>query len=285
MAGPDGARVPLVVEAVRSARVLHAHRVTGWPPTRWLSRFRADPLRRLHLGTGSGVGSRADGAGTAGGSEVDELVRTSVPPPGPAELARARAAVRHYVDAATTGAPDAWVLAARERTQAGEQTTLPDALDRAVGGTRVISARRPVWWSVVGVLQWLLCAVMIGGLIWLGVLAALGAMQMPVLDPPTWNGFPVPTLAALGGAVLGLLLAGLSRVAAAVGARRQARRATEHLREAVGRVAHEHVVAPVEQVLVRLRECRSAAQQAAAPRRRARGVQALLAAGRAKGRP
>ena len=279
------AGVPLVVEAVRSARVLHAHRVTGWPPTRWLSRFRADPLRRLHLGTGSGVGSRADGAGTAGGSEVDELVRTSVPPPGPAELARARAAVRHYVDAATTGAPDAWVLAARERTQAGEQTTLPDALDRAVGGTRVISARRPVWWSVVGVLQWLLCAVMIGGLIWLGVLAALGAMQMPVLDPPTWNGFPVPTLAALGGAVLGLLLAGLSRVAAAVGARRQARRATEHLREAVGRVAHEHVVAPVEQVLVRLRECRSAAQQAAAPRRRARGVQALLAAGRAKGRP
>ncbi|HEY3437220.1 MAG TPA: GTPase [Actinotalea sp.] len=281
----ESAGVPRVAEAVRSARALHAHQATGWPPTRWLSRLRADPLRRLHLGAGSGT--RSSGAAAAPGPatrHADELIRTSVPRPGPAELARARAAVRAYADAATAGAPDAWVLVGRSRTQVGEQRDLHDALDRAVAGTRVISARRPLWWSVVGTLQWLVLAGMVAGLLWLGVLAALGALRMPVPDPPTWGELPVPTTAAVGGAVLGLLIAGVSRIAAGVGARRQARLATAHLREAVGLVADRLVVAPVEEVLHRLRECRAAADRAAAPPRRARGVGALLSKGSKEGR-
>ncbi|MEW9553764.1 YfjP family GTPase [Nonomuraea sp. NPDC050783] len=44
------AGVPLVVEAVAKG---HRHRAvvaTGWPVTRWMRRFRPDPLRRLRLG-------------------------------------------------------------------------------------------------------------------------------------------------------------------------------------------------------------------------------------------
>ena len=271
------AGVPLVVEAVRGARILHSHRATGWPPTRWLSRFRADPLRRLHLGSGAGASGRSGGDSGGDGSE---LVRTSVPPPGPAEMARARAAVRAYTDAATTGVPDPWVLAARDHTPGSEDGRLADALDRAVGGTRVVSSRRPVWWAVVGFVQWVLVVALVTGLAWLGVLYGLDALRMPVPDPPMWGEFPVPTALAGGGAVAGLLLAGVSRVAARVGANRQARRATAHLKESVGEVADRMVVQPVDDVLRRLSDCRAAADQAASPpqRRRGKDVPAALRA-------
>lgn len=254
------AGIPAIAEAVRSARVLHARRATGWPPTRWLSRFRSDPLRRLHLGTGTPPSGRRDDR------TLPELVRTSVPRPGAAELARVRAAVRSYADEATSGAPDAWVLAARGRLEAADESAeLADALDRAVSGTHVISTRRPVWWTVVGALQWLLLAVLIGGLLWLGALAGLDALRMPSPEPPLWGDVPVPTAAAIGGAVLGLLAAAVSRVAAGIGGRRQARRATARLREAVAVVADSRVVAPVDGVLERLQECRRAADVAAGP--------------------
>src|SRR5674476_277627 len=94
----DAAGVPVVVEAVHAARLRSARQATGWPPTRWLSRFRPDPLRRLHLG-------RADSG------------HTSLPKPGPAQLARARGAVRAYLDGTTAGAPEGWVLAARRRAR------------------------------------------------------------------------------------------------------------------------------------------------------------------------
>ena len=43
------ANVPLVVDAVARSYRLEATRRTGWPVTRWLVRFRPDPLRRLNL--------------------------------------------------------------------------------------------------------------------------------------------------------------------------------------------------------------------------------------------
>ena len=261
----EAAGVPVVVEAVRRAHLLHARRATGWPPTRWLARFRVDPLRRLHLTQGPAGPGRRWSAHESLGSP-DEVIRTSVPPPGPAELARARTAVRDFTDAATAGAPDPWVLLARARTDSTAQThDLPDALDRAVSGTPVVSERRPVWWAVVGGLQWLLLAVLATGLVWLGVLAALDALRMPVPDPPSWGEVPVPTAAVLLGVVLGLVVAGVARLAATVGARRRARRAATGLRAAVARVADQLVVEPVDEVMARLRACRVAADDAGAP--------------------
>ena len=43
------ANVPLVVDAVAASYRLESTRSTGWPVTRWLIRFRPDPLRRLNL--------------------------------------------------------------------------------------------------------------------------------------------------------------------------------------------------------------------------------------------
>ncbi|MBX9245935.1 hypothetical protein ICW40_14090 [Actinotalea ferrariae] len=195
------------------------------------------------------------------------MVRTSVPPPGPAELARVRSAVRTWTDAATHALPDEWVVAARRRSESGrEADQLPDALDRAVSGTHVLSDRTPVWWRAVGVLQWLVLVIAVVGLGWLGALWGLDALRMPVIEPPVWEQgdvrVPVPTLAAVGGILVGLLLAGLSRALAGVGARRQARRATAHLRASVAEVAERHVVAPVREVLDQHDACVRAATRA-----------------------
>ncbi|MEC5178783.1 hypothetical protein [Arthrobacter sp. CG_A4] len=87
------ANVPLVVDAVVRSCQLESARRTGWPVTRWLVRFRPDPLRRLNL--------RREGANP-------ELYRTSLPPAGGPERARTDAAVREFADAASDGAPGPW---------------------------------------------------------------------------------------------------------------------------------------------------------------------------------
>lgn len=239
----EAAGVPAVVEAVRQERERSARQATGWPVTRWLGRFRPDPLRRLHLARG-------------------DTGRTSLPAPGPAEAARARGAVRAYLDGATTGAPERWVLAARHRADVPE-ATMADALDGALSTTPVIPARDPGWWRAVGVVQWVLLTAALAGGLWLAALAGAAYLRLPAPDPPTWGDAPWPTVALVGGVGLGLLLAGLSRLLAGVGARRQARLATARLREAVADVAQRLVVVPVQDVLAALVRTRDAAQAAA----------------------
>ncbi|GAA2724844.1 dynamin family protein [Cellulomonas aerilata] len=241
----EAAEVRTVVAAVRSAAVRRSRAETGWPPTRWLGRFRPDPLKRLHLDRGT---------------DRPDLARTSLPGAGAAARARAASAVRAYTDTATTGAPDSWELAARE---AAAEPGLPDALDQAVAGTRLDADRRPVWWRLVGVLQWLLVAALVGGLVWLAVLAGFTYLRLPEPPTPVWWELPAPTVLVAGGALLGILVALLSRLAGSVGATRRAARARTRLRAAVGRVADSRVVEPVAAELGALERCRTAARLAA----------------------
>ena len=78
-----------------------------------------------------------------------------------------------------------------------------------------------------------------------------------------WWGFPAPTVLVAGGALLGMLLALLSRLFASVGAARRAGRARTRLRASVGQVADERVVAPVAAELQALERCRTQARSAA----------------------
>jgi len=250
----EAAGVPTVVEAAAGSYRLSARLATGWPPTRWLSRLRADPLHRIHLGP-----ARAR----------DEVARTSLPPAGPAERARAAGAVRDWRDRAGTGLPDAWRAAIRAaEPDDGPGSALTDDLDRAVARTPVARERRPLWWSVVGWFQWVLLAVAVGGGLWLAALAGLDALRLPAPETPMVGAVPLPTALALGGVVLGMLLAGAGRVAASVGARRAAARASAGLRRAVAEVADTRVVAPVAQLVAHHAACREAAGRAATKRSR-----------------
>ncbi|MHA7132621.1 GTPase family protein [Oerskovia turbata] len=243
----DGAAgVTTVVDAVRGSANRRARAATGWPPTRWIGRVRVDPLRRL---------------GLARATDRPDLARTSLPQASRTVTARAHVAVREYVATVTAGAPEDWALATRARVS-DATGTLADALDQAVAGVELDADRRPRWWGVVSFLQWVVLGVLVAGLAWLGVLAVLAYLQLPAPRTPGWRGVPWPTLMVVGGAVVGVGLALVARLAAALGARRRASRARRRLRAAVGDVAGRLVRMPVADELAALGTCRTAARVA-----------------------
>lgn len=63
---------------------------------------------------------------------------------------------------------------------------------------------------------------------------------------------PLPTVLAIGGAVLGLLVAALARWATGVGARRRASLARRRLTEAATDVGRELVIAPLDAELAEM---------------------------------
>ena len=135
---------------------------------------------------------------------------------------------------------------------------LPDALDRAVAGTELGVDRRPLWWRLVGGVQWLAILCALGGLGWLVLGYALRALGLPPLDYPTVGVAPVPTVLLLGGLLLGVVVALLVKPIIAFAARRAGGRAEERLHAAVGEVGRELVVAPVREVLRRYAQAREA---------------------------
>ncbi len=251
--------VPIVVDAVRRAANRRARAHTGWPPVRWVARLRPDPLRRLHLQPRDAPGG--PGRGSDPTVPDADVRRTSLPGAGPAGRARAAGATRAYVDAATAGIPDAWVLAARE---AARTDGLAEDLDAAVARTPLLGERPARWWRAVGALQWLLLATAGVGAAWLAVRAAAVYLGLPQIGLPVWGRLPVPTALVLGGLVGGVLLAVLGAGLAALGARRRAAAARRHVRAAVLAVARERVVDPVHEQLAALRTCRDEATRAAA---------------------
>ncbi|MBE4719703.1 GTPase [Pseudarthrobacter sp. AB1] len=240
------ANVPVVVDAVARSYRIESTRRTGWPVTRWLVRFRPDPLRRLNLRS----------------SSPSQLNRTSLPAAGAPERARTDAAVREFADAASAGAPGPWRAAIRGAAREGREA-LPDALDQAIAGTDVLASRKSWWWGVFNVAQWLALLTVLGGLGWLGVLGGLGYLQLPVPEVPKVEGWPAPTLMIAGGVALGIFLALTGKYIGAGAARARAARARKRLRAAVGEVAWDFVVEPVEVEVSRLASFNAALKSAA----------------------
>jgi len=228
----DAAGVPVVVDAVRRATTIRSRRATGFPLTSWLSRFRPDPLRRLHLGGSSG-------------RDLVAATRSSMPQANQVQQARVETTVRDLCDEASRGMSQPWVRAVRTASTSRFED-LNDGLDRAVTTTDLGVSGTPVWCRLVRVLQWLLLGAALTGAVWLGVLAVMAYLQLPSTDPPSWEGFPVPTVLLVLGVASGIALALLSRVLIAVASRSRARRAERRLRAAVAEVAQRLVVDPVD---------------------------------------
>lgn len=247
----DSAGVPIVLASVEADHRRRALASTGWPFTRWARRLRPDPLKRLRLD------ARRDAKGqiTAFPSELESIVeRSSLPQATPSARAAVDLVTRRLGARAAEGLPRAWADAVEAAARpSGAQ--LADSLDQAIVGTS-LHLRRPLWWSVVGALQWLLALATVGGVGWLLALAGLAWFQFPVPPVPTLLYIPVPTLMAVGGPLLGLLLAGLSRVAARLGARRLSRTIALRLRERIAAVAQTLLLEPVRAILTRHRVTR-----------------------------
>ncbi|MEU8382341.1 GTPase [Streptosporangium sp. NPDC048865] len=245
----QAAGVPVVVEAVAKS---HRHRsvaATGWPPTRWIRRLRPDPLRRLRLDATSRYAGEPETRAEQG--EPEGVVgRTSIPVATVVQRSRMDTAIREAAGAASAGLPAPWAAAVRQAARSrGDE--LEDGLDRAVATTSLGVSRRPLWWRLAGLAQWLVLATMLAGGIWLLALVALDYLRLPQLYMPTAGELPWPTTLLLGGLLLGLLIALLSRVAAWLGGRRRARKAAKALRSSVDRVGRELVLDPMEEELAR----------------------------------
>ncbi|MEO3874503.1 GTPase [Nonomuraea sp. B12E4] len=236
----DAAGAPLVVEAVAKG---HRHRAvvaTGWPVTRWMRKFRPDPLRRLRIG--------AMAPQAKPGREI--VGRTSVPAASAVQRAQVETAIRDVGEAAASGLPGPWGAAVRQAARSRTRE-LADAVDKAVARTSVGATKRPRWWRVVNVLQWLVFATMVAGALWLGVLLGLDYLRLPQPPLPTVGVVPWPTVLLAGGVVAGVLVALLSRLAAWAGGRRRARRTAKALHNAIGEVGKAYVLDPVDAELDR----------------------------------
>jgi hypothetical protein len=220
----------------------------GWPVLRWVRRLRPDPLRRLHLG-------RSPAA-------PDPVPATSVPASGSAELATVALAVRTVGEQAGAGLPQPWPAAAMSAARS-RLSDLPDAIDVAIATTDLGLTRPPLWWRLVGALQWLATLAALVGLVWLGVRLALFAFGLPAISGPRIGMVPVPTVLVFGGLLAGLLVGSLVRPLVRAGSRRVRARAERRLRNAVSLVARDFVVNPVREVLQSYADARRALMAAA----------------------
>lgn len=233
------ARVEEVATAVGASYRHRAAGRVGWPPLRWVRRFRPDPLRRWN------IGQQRDG---------DGLERTSLPEPDAATAARASGGVRRFADAASAGGGEAWSSAIR-RAARSRQEELPDALDQAVARTDLRARLTSWWWPVLDVLQWLALLTWVVGLGWLVADAALAFFQIPPLPMPMieelWVPIPLPTAMVVLGVALGILIGVAGGVISALAGALHRRRAHRLLGAGVRLVAENLVVAEVDAALGR----------------------------------
>ena len=245
----DAAGVPVVVHAVQRSTQLRASRATGWPPTKWVARFRPDPLRRLHLNLGSE------------GNDLVLSARSSVPEASKVQRARVDTAVRHVADEVSGGMGKAWVTAIR-RASMSQGADFADAVDKAVADTPLGADKVPGWCRAVQAVQWVLIVAAVVGAVWLGSLAVIGYLQVSRPATPDVAGVPLPTLLLLGGIVAGLVLAAVSRALAGLGARSRARAAERRLRTSISGVTEKLILQPVDVELDAYRKTREGLQRA-----------------------
>ncbi|GGN03387.1 hypothetical protein GCM10009721_33380 [Terrabacter tumescens] len=246
------AGVPIVLDAVARDYRREAFAHTGWLFARWTKGFAADPLRRLRLDR---TGGRPPIHVEIDGADVRAVLgRSSIPAPTVSTVSAVDLATRSFVREASEGLPVRWAQAAEEAVDRGDGA-LTDSLDRAVIGTS-LRARRPVWWFVVNILQWVLGLVALAGLVWYAVLWGFALLQLPRPETPSVGILPLPLVMLVVGVLIGIGLGVLSRWWARIGARHRRTVVGKRLTESVATVADEHVLIPVDEVLLRHRETR-----------------------------
>ena len=117
-------------------------------------------------------------------------------------------------------------------------------------GTADVDPRAPRWWWAVSLLQRVLALVVGIGALWIGLAGIAGLLRIEDVVPlPEVRGAPIATWLLVGGLAAGLMLAFLTRLLNAAGARRRQRAAERALRPGIEAVAEELVVGPVEREL------------------------------------
>lgn len=238
---------------------------TGWILTRWMSRLKADPLRRLHLGQQNQEEkstSKAEKSAGMLGSESEnapELVASSLPPLSAAQKAGMANAVRQYSKQMAARIDEPWKRSMKEAALSRE-AELPNLLERDMVRIDYGLGRTRAPWVIFNALQWIALLSALAGVAWLTLISGLAYLQIQLPPAPTPEGSPVPlpTLLLLLGILLGIASAGVGRLLTAMGSRYYARKLKGRLHTGVEKAVQTCVVAPVQQEAKRLNAYRKA---------------------------
>ena len=253
-----------VLQAATASYRRAAGQHTGWILTRWMSRLKADPLRRLHLGQQDETKSASKVEKSAGmlGSDSEnapELVASSLPPLSAAQKAGMANAVRQYSKQMAARIDEPWKRSMKEAALFRE-AELPELLERDMVRIDYGLGRTRAPWVIFNVLQWIALLSALVGVGWLTLISGMAYLQIQLPPAPTPEGSPVPlpTLLLLLGILLGIASAGVGRLLTAMGSRYYARKLRGRLETGVEKAVQSCVVAPVQQEAKRLNAYRKA---------------------------
>ena len=253
-----------VLQAATASYRRTAGQQTGWILTRWMSRLKADPLRRLHLGQQDEKKSTSKAEKSAGmlGSDSEnapELVASSLPPLSAAQKAGMANAVRQYSKQMANRIDEPWKRSMKEAALSRE-AELPELLERDMVRIDYGLGRTRAPWVIFNALQWIALLSALAGVAWLTLVSGMAYLQIQLPPAPTPEGSPVPlpTLLLLLGVLLGIASAGVGRLLTAMGSRYYARKLRGRLQTGVEKAVQTCVVAPVQQEAKRLAAYRKA---------------------------
>lgn len=253
-----------VLQAATASYRRTAGQHTGWILTRWMSRLKADPLRRLHLGQQEETKSASKAEKSAGmlGSDSEnapELVASSLPPLSAAQKAGMANAVRQYSKQMAARIDEPWKRSMKEAALSRE-AELPELLERDMVRIDYGLGRTHAPWVIFNALQWIALLSALVGVGWLTLISGMAYLQIQLPPAPTPEGSPVPlpTLLLLLGVLLGIASAGVGRLLTAMGSRYYARKLRGRLQTGVEKAVQSCVVAPVQQEAKRLNAYRKA---------------------------
>lgn len=253
-----------VLQAATASYRRTAGQHTGWILTRWMSRLKADPLRRLHLGQQEETKSTSKAEKSAGmlGSDIEnapELVASSLPPLSAAQKSGMANAVRQYSKQMAARIDEPWKRSMKEAALSRE-AELPELLERDMVRIDYGLGRTRAPWVIFNALQWIALLSALVGVGWLTLISGMAYLQIQLPPAPTPEGSPVPlpTLLLLLGILLGIASAGVGRLLTAMGSRYYARKLRGRLQTGVEKAVQSCVVAPVQQEAKRLNAYRKA---------------------------
>lgn len=253
-----------VLQAATASYRRTAGQHTGWILTRWMSRLKADPLRRLHLGQQEETKSMSKAEKSSGmlGSDSEnapELVASSLPPLSAAQKAGMANAVRQYSKQMAARVDEPWKRSMKEAALSRE-AELPELLERDMVRIDYGLGRTRAPWVIFNALQWIALLSALVGVGWLTLISGMAYLQIQLPPAPTPEGSPVPlpTLLLLLGILLGIASAGVGRLLTAMGSRYYARKLRGRLQTGVEKAVQSCVVAPVQQEAKRLNAYRKA---------------------------
>lgn len=253
-----------VLQAATASYRRSAGQHTGWILTRWMSRLKADPLRRLHLGQqdekkGSSKAEKPAGMLGSGSENPPELVASSLPPLSAAQKAGIANALRQYSKQMAARVDDPWKRSMKEAALSRE-AELPELLERDIVRIDYGLGRTRAPWIIFNTLQWIALLSALVGVGWLTLISGMAYLQIQLPPAPTPEGSPVPlpTLLLLLGILLGIASAGVGRLLTAMGSRYYARKLRGRLQTGVEKAVQSCVVAPVQLEAKRLTSYRKA---------------------------